>query len=168
MGPSAWEPNHLWATTKARGDTVLMLQHARTAVLRLSDRCILYGAVWWKIAVGNNGALPEKTHALSRASIFSILLPTQVTEIRVLFRDVGAWGFKNDRFHIYNLKGKPLNDAMWSRMRKEGRRERVKRRELTWNEEHIFSCTAVEGVGVGSGSKTNTLWSECVHTCVCV
>lgn len=51
----------------------------------------------------------------------------------------------------------------------EERRKRRKR-ELSRNEEHIFSCTAVKGVGVGSGSKTNThLWShsEGMHM-VCV
>lgn len=64
-------------------------------------------------------------------------------------------------------KKSQANAAKRSHMERRGRRE-WKHRERTWNEEHIFSCTAVKSVGVGSGSKTNTLYLErvCMRACV--
>lgn len=124
------------------------------------------GLVWWKIVVGNNNTLPEKSDTLLRASGYHSAACIFRAETRTIFLtpQLGIPGIWNNCLHVYNLKEEPRNGPnKWSLKRK----ERVKEREETWNEEHIFSCTAVEGVGVGSGSKTNTLWSRCVHTCAC-
>lgn len=55
--------------------------------------------------------------------------------------------FTSDCFYISHYPPEMLSDHIWR-----GREEKVKRPQWSWNEEHIFSCTVLKRVGVGSGS----------------
>lgn len=70
--------------------------------------------------------------------------------------------FGYDHVHLCTLKKVELSlsDCIWAE-----RKEKVKWEQRTWNEEHIFSCTAVKGVGERSGSKANTIQRERARMC---
>lgn len=125
----------------------------------MEDRCRKQRRPTWK------GHTPSPV----LASLAFCCVHTRDRNDRNLFHDVSAWEFKNDRFHIYNLKGKPLNDAAVITY-EEGRKEREWKGESWLEMRNTFSAALQSRVwawGVGV-KQTLSGVSVCIRVCVCV